>query len=272
MERGERLAGRMRRIRHKILVLSGKGGVGKSTVAVNLAAALEAAGFRTGLLDVDVHGPSVPRLVGLEGASLEFDEGGSLRPLGAGGIKVVSLGFLLQGRGVPVIWRGPVKHTLISQLLGDVDWGDLDYLIIDAPPGTGDEPLSVCQLVGDADGAVVVTTPQELSVADVRRSIAFCRQMGMSVLGVIENMSGCVCPHCGERFDIFKEGGGIRLSLEELVPFLGAVPLDPAIVRASDDGRPFVTHLPESASAQAFSTIVDALLSPASAASGGTER
>ena len=265
----ERLARRMSRIAHKLLVLSGKGGVGKSTVAVNLAVALKDAGKRTGILDVDVHGPSVPQLLGIEGASISIgpeSAGGAATMLpvvvgdSADGIKVMSIAFLLQGAGDPVIWRGPMKHGAIGQLLGDTEWGELDYLIIDAPPGTGDEPLSVCQLVPEADGAVVVTTPQDLSVADVRRSIGFCRQLQMKVLGVIENMSGFVCPKCGERVDIFKTGGGHRLALEMHVPFLGAVPLDPAVTRASDEGKPFVKLLKGSAAADAFSGIVKALL------------
>jgi Mrp family chromosome partitioning ATPase/predicted Fe-Mo cluster-binding NifX family protein len=262
----ERLARRMGRIAHKILVLSGKGGVGKSTVAVNLAVALKEAGKRVGLLDVDVHGPSVPTLLGLEGASISIGpEGASgetttMLPVEADGMKVMSIAFLLQGRGDPVIWRGPMKHGVIGQLLGDVDWGELDYLVIDAPPGTGDEPLSVCQLVPDADGAVVVTTPQDLSVADVRRSIGFCRQLGMKVLGVVENMSGFICPNCGEEVEVFKKGGGHQLALEMHVPFLGAVPLDPTVARASDEGKPFITLLRGSVAADAFTGVVNALL------------
>jgi Mrp family chromosome partitioning ATPase/predicted Fe-Mo cluster-binding NifX family protein len=272
--RTERLARRMGRIAHKVLVLSGKGGVGKSTVAVNLAAALREAGMRAGLLDVDVHGPSVPKLLGLDGVSISLGpESGdgevSMLPVEADGIEVMSVAFLLQGAGDPVIWRGPMKHGAIGQLLGDTEWGELDWLVIDAPPGTGDEPLSVCQLVPDADGAVVVTTPQELSVADVRRSIGFCRQVGMKVLGVIENMSGFVCPKCGGRVDVFKTGGGRRLAEEMRVPFLGAVPLDPMIVGASDEGRPFVEQLRGSAAAEAFSGIVSAILGSAGEASPG---
>jgi len=260
----ERLTKRMGRIAHKILVLSGKGGVGKSTVAVNLAVALKSVGKRAGILDVDVHGPSVPKLLGLDGASVGMRPGAdgdaSMLPVDADGVQVMSIAFLLEGPGVPVIWRGPMKHGAISQLLGETDWGELDYLIIDAPPGTGDEPLSVCQLVPDADGAVVVTTPQDLSVADVRRSIGFCRQLGMKVLGVVENMSGFVCPKCGERIDVFKSGGGRRLAADMGVPFLGAVPLDPEVVGASDDGKPFVELLEGSATADAFAGIVKALV------------
>jgi len=260
----ERLTKRMGNIAHKILVLSGKGGVGKSTVAVNLAVALKNAGKRVGILDVDVHGPSVPKLLGLDGASVGMGPGvdgnAGMVPVDADGVQVMSIAFLLQGPGDPVIWRGPMKHGAISQLLGETEWGDLDYLVIDAPPGTGDEPLSVCQLVPDADGAVVVTTPQDLSVADVRRSIGFCRQLNMKVLGVVENMSGFVCPKCGERIDVFKSGGGRRLAEDMGVPFLGVVPLDPEVVGASDAGTPFVKLLEGSATADAFAGIVKALV------------
>jgi len=259
-----KVAERMARIGHKILVLSGKGGVGKSTVAANLAVALREAGKRTGILDVDVHGPSVPKLLGLQGASVSLrpgsaDGGVNMLPVEADGVQVMSIAFLLQGSGDPVIWRGPMKHGAIAQLLGDTEWGELDYLIIDAPPGTGDEPLSVCQLVPDADGAVVVTTPQDLSVADVRRSIGFCKQVGMKVLGVVENMSALVCPHCSGQIEVFKTGGGRRLAMEMRVPFLGAVPLDPAVVRASDEGKPFVKLLEGTAVANAFAGIVKEL-------------
>jgi len=268
-EAAKRRALRMSRIAHKILVLSGKGGVGKSTVAVNLAVTLHEAGKRVGLLDIDVHGPSVPKLLGVEGTPIDLGEDGPMIPVDAGGIRVMSVAFLLQGEADPVIWRGPMKHGVIGQFLSDVDWGELDYLIVDAPPGTGDEPLSVCQLVPDADGAIVVTTPQDLSVADVRRSIGFCRQLKMRVLGVIENMSGLVCPKCGERVEVFKAGGGRRLAMEMHVPFLGAVPLDPAVVVASDEGKPFVTALAGSAAAKAFSVVVDSLFD-AGGDSGGT--
>jgi Mrp family chromosome partitioning ATPase len=255
-----RVAERMTRVGHKIVVLSGKGGVGKSTVAVNLATALRDIGKRTGLLDIDVHGPSVPTLLGLEGKALGSAPDGGIKPIESDGLRVMSIGFFLQGKGDAVIWRGPMKHGVIRQLLSDVDWGDLDYLVIDAPPGTGDEPLSICQLLPDADGAVVVTTPQAISVSDVRRSIDFCRKINMRVLGVIENMSGFVCPKCGERIEIFKVGGGKKLALEMGVPFLGAIPLDPVVVDASDSGVPFVAGSAESETAKAFFSVVDVLL------------
>ena len=191
-----KLQSRLCRVRHKIVVLSGKGGVGKSTVAVNLAVALVAMGKRVGLLDADIHGPSVPTMLGLEQASVEGTEG-ELVPVDVGGLKVMSLGFFLRSPDDAVIWRGPMKYGAIRQLLKDVAWGDLDYLIIDSPPGTGDEPLAVCELIGALDGAVVVTTPQKVAAVDVRKSITFCRRLQVPVLGVIENMSGFACPKCG---------------------------------------------------------------------------
>ncbi|HPS03424.1 MAG TPA: Mrp/NBP35 family ATP-binding protein, partial [Candidatus Sumerlaeota bacterium] len=201
-----KLESRLCRIRHKVVVLSGKGGVGKSTVAVNIATALMMEGKRVGLLDVDIHGPSVPTMLGLEGQTIIGSDDGLL-PIEIGNLKVMSLGFLLQDPDDAVIWRGPMKMGVIKQFLKDVAWGDLDYLIIDSPPGTGDEPLSVCQLIGSLDGAVVVTTPQRVASVDVRKSIMFCRQLDVTVLGVVENMSGFVCPKCGEVTQILPAGG-----------------------------------------------------------------
>lgn len=249
---------RMCQIKHKILVLSGKGGVGKSTVAVNLCASLSLAGKRVGLLDVDIHGPSVPKMLGLEGMTVQNNEG-AIVPVEVGDMKVVSIGFFLRNADDAVIWRGPMKIGVIKQFLKDVEWGELDYLIVDSPPGTGDEPLSVCQYLPDADGAVIVTTPQDVSVADVRKSINFCKQMKMPVLGVMENMSGFICPGCGERHDIFKSGGGERMAKDMGVPFLGSIPIDPDMGRAGDDGTPYTQAFSASAGAKAFEKIVQAL-------------
>jgi ATP-binding protein involved in chromosome partitioning len=235
------LQSRLCRIRHKVMVLSGKGGVGKSTVAVNLAAALMMSGKRVGLLDVDIHGPSIPTMLGLERETIRGSEEGLL-PVDLSGMKVMSLGFLLRSQDDAVIWRGPLKMGVIKQFLKDVAWGDLDYLIIDSPPGTGDEPLSVCQLIGQLDGAVIVTTPQKVAAVDVRKSITFCRQLQVPVLGVVENMSGFVCPKCGEVTHILCSGGGRRIAEDMGVPFLGSIPIDPKIAEACDSGRAFVHH------------------------------
>ncbi|HNT88330.1 MAG TPA: iron-sulfur cluster carrier protein MrpORP [Candidatus Hydrogenedentes bacterium] len=253
------LAQRLDRIAHKILVLSGKGGVGKSTVAVNLAVSLSLAGRRVGLLDVDIHGPSIPKMLRLEGAAV-LSEGGAIIPIEVGAMKVLSLGFFLHSPDDAVIWRGPMKMGVIKQFLKDCEWGDLDYLVIDSPPGTGDEPLSVCQLIENADGAVIVTTPQDVSVADVRRSISFCRSLRLPVLGVIENMSGFVCPHCGEVTNIFKVGGGERMADEMNVPFLGRIPLDSQVGEACDAGAPYVYHYAQTETAKAFEHVMQPIL------------
>ena len=257
----EALLRRLSRIKHKILVLSGKGGVGKSTVAVNLAVALAMEGWKTGLLDVDFHGPSVPLLLDLEGELFKAADGDGMLPVESGyGVKVVSLGFALGHSDEAVIWRGPMKMGVIKQLLTDVQWGDLDYLIVDFPPGTGDEPLSIAQLIPESDGAVIVTTPQELSLQDVRKSINFCRQLKIPVLGVIENMSGLMCPHCGKMIEVFKSGGGETMAKKMGVSFLGRIPMDSKIVGGSDEGKPFVYHHRETESAQAFIRAIQPVL------------
>jgi ATP-binding protein involved in chromosome partitioning len=238
-----------------VLVLSGKGGVGKSTVAVNLAVSLGMEGKKVGLLDVDIHGPSVPKMLHMEGTKLESSADRVL-PADFGGLKVMSIGFLLSDEADAVIWRGPAKAGAIRQFINDVEWGDLDYLVIDCPPGTGDEPLTVVQTLVKIDGAVVVTTPQDLAIADVRKSISFCGQLNLPVLGVIENMSGFVCPHCGGTVDIFKTGGGEAMAGEMRVPFLGRIPMDATIMASADDGKPHVYHYENTEAAKAFSGIV----------------
>jgi len=253
------------RIKHRILVVSGKGGVGKSTVAANLAVSLAHGKHAVGLLDVDVHGPSIPRLLGLEGKPVQAaDRGGSqalLQPvIAAENLCVMSMGFFLEKPDTAVIWRGPMKYQAIKQFLKDVEWGDLDYLVVDSPPGTGDEPLSVAQLLGSPSHALVVTTPQELSLSDVRKCIMFCRQLRIPVLGVVENMSGFVCPHCGRVTGIFKTGGGRTMAEEMGVPFLGSVPLDPRVVEAGDEGTPYVRRFADSPAAGAFDAITESLL------------
>ena len=250
---------RMCQIKHKVLVLSGKGGVGKSTVAVNLAVSLSLAGKRVGLLDVDIHGPSIPKMLHLEGAPV-LNEGNTILPIEVGDMKVLSIGFFLRSTDDAVIWRGPMKMGVIKQFLKDTEWGELDYLIIDSPPGTGDEPLSVCQLIENADGAVIVTTPQDVSVADVRRSIDFCHALHLPVLGVIENMSGFVRPLCGEVANVFKTGGGERMANEMGVPFLGRIPLDPQVVEACDAGAPYVHHYARTETVKAFEQVIQPIL------------
>lgn len=250
-----KLQSRLCRIRHKVVVLSGKGGVGKSTVAVNLATALTLEKKRVGLLDVDIHGPSIPTMLGLERVEFQGCEEG-LFPIETGGMKVMSLGFLLKDPDDAVIWRGPLKMGVIKQFLKDVIWGDLDFLIIDSPPGTGDEPLSVCQLIGNLDGAVVVTTPQKVAAVDVRKSITFCRQLHVPVLGVVENMSGFVCPKCGEVTPILRTGGGKRIAEDMGVPFLGSIPMDPMIAEACDSGQVFVSRFATSPTAEIMRRII----------------
>jgi len=264
----QRLEARLGRIRHKVLVLSGKGGVGKSTVAVNIAASLARAGKRVGLLDVDLPGPSVPTMLRLSTEGIPTDDG-ALVPIEIGDLKVMSLGLLLRDQREAVIWRGPLKAGVIRQFLADVAWGDLDYLVVDAPPGTGDEPLSVCQLVGPSARAVIVTTPQEVALVSVRKSVHFCGQLGITVLGVVENMSGFVCPSCGSRFDVFGSGGGERMAKDMGVPFLGRIPLDPAVSRAGDDGQPYTLAVADSGAAAAFAAVVAPILA-LDADAGGT--
>ena len=247
---------RMARIKHKILVLSGKGGVGKSTVAVNLAVSLALTGKATGLLDIDIHGPSVPKILSLESEAVVPSQDGMLPVQMDGNLKVMSIGFFLPPGNDAVIWRGPRKYHAIKQFLKDVEWGDLDFLIVDSPPGTGDEPLAIAQLLEKADGAVVVTTPQDVALSDVRRGITFCRNLNLPVLGVIENMSGFVCPRCGQRTDIFRSGGGEKMAREMNVPFLGRVPIDPQIVEACDSGQPYLQKFADSATARCFAQTI----------------
>lgn len=253
----QQLESRLGRIRHSIIVLSGKGGVGKSTVAVNLAVALSLADRRVGLLDIDIHGPSIPKMLRLEGNRLQ-SANDAMIPVEIGSLKVMSIGFLLSGPEQAVIWRGPLKMRVIKQFLKDVAWGELDYLVIDCPPGTGDEPLSIAQLIPNADGAIVVTTPQEVALADVRKCVNFCRQLNLPVLGVVENMSGFVCPGCGAVVDIFGKGGGEKMAAEMGVPFLARIPIDAAVVESGETGRPCV-YDSDASSARALTHVAEAL-------------
>jgi len=245
------------KIKHKIVVLSGKGGVGKSTVSANLALSLAEKGYEVGLLDSDIHGPSIPKMLGLEDKKPEPSEAGITPVIALPKLKVMSMGFLIHDKDAPVIWRGPMKMGAIKQLLGDVNWGYLDYLIIDLPPGTGDEPLSIAQLIPDNDGAVIVTTPQDIALLSVRKSINFVKKMNMPVIGIVENMSGFKCPHCNKDIDLFKTGGGLKASKDFNVPFLGKIPIDPQIVETGDSGKTFMAKNKNLNTAKSFKKIVE---------------
>jgi len=252
MEEEKKAKEAMEHIKHKIAVFSGKGGVGKTTVAVNLAYALSLNNHKTGLLDADIHGPNVPKMLGIEDARVYGDETGILPIEINENLHVISLAFMLE-RDVPVIWRGPLKTAAIRQFLAEVKWGELEFLIIDLPPGTGDEVLSVAQMVSGSD-AIIVTTPQDVALLDSRRAVNFARKLGMNILGIIENMSGFKCPYCGREIDLFKVGGGERAAKELGVDFLGRIPIDEKIVIGGDEGKPFVLN--ESDASRAFKEIV----------------
>jgi ATP-binding protein involved in chromosome partitioning len=251
---------KLARIGRVFIVLSGKGGVGKSTVAVNLALSLSLRGMRTGILDVDIHGPSIPKLLGLSGKKVGVanDE---LVPLEVyNNVKVVSMGLFGSGNELPIIWRGPMKTKVIRELLEGVAWGDLDCLVVDCPPGTGDEPLSIAQLLASKGTAVIVTTPQQMATIDVEKCITFCRQLNLPIAGIIENMSGFVCPDCGKTVDIFSSGGGMKLSEKFGVPFLGKIPLEPDIVKSGEEEKPYVYAYPKSSTALKFDEIVEKIV------------
>ena len=256
------------RIKHKIIVTSGKGGVGKSTVSVNIAMVLAMRGYDVGLLDADIHGPNIPKMFHIEDAVLYADDEGIMPIIVPPSLKIMSMAFLIQDSDNPVIWRGPMKIGALRQFVADVRWGNLDYLIVDLPPGTGDEPLTVAQLMPDADGMVVVTTPQEVALLNSRKSVGFARQLKMPVLGIIENMSGFVCPNCRKEVDLFKKGGGEQAAKELDVPFLGSIPVDPKVVISGDEGMPVVLADSDSPAALAFNQIVDRLVEKARARGG----
>ena len=248
--------GSLQKIRNKFLVMSGKGGVGKTSVSVNLAIALANKGFQVGLMDVDIHGPDVPRMLGL-GGILDLNQNQKLIPMQyTDKLAAVSLESLIPNKDDAIIWRGPMKHNVIRQFIADVEWGDLDYLIIDSPPGTGDEPLTVAQTISDAK-AVIVTTPQEISLADVRKSINFCKTVKMEIFGIIENMSGFVCPHCGDTVDLFGSGGGEKTAKTFGVPFLGKIPFDTKVVSCGDTGTSYQKSHPDAPVTQAFMVLTE---------------
>lgn len=249
-------------VKHVVLVLSGKGGVGKSTVSTNLAYALANRGYNTGLIDLDIHGPDIPKMLGVEDARLQSYDGKIIEPVRiTGNLAVISMAFLLPERNTPVIWRGPMKMTVIRQFLEDVNWGDLDYLIVDLPPGTGDEALTVAQLAPNIAGAVIVTTPQDVAILDSSKAVEFIKKLDLRVLGIVENMSGFICPHCKEEIDVFGKGGGEREAKKLGVPFLGAIPLDPEMRKAADEGRPFIIRrAKDNPTWKSFDAIMEALV------------
>lgn len=259
-EQEKRIKIRMAKIRHKLVILSGKGGVGKSTITANLAIALARKGHKVGVLDADIHGPSIPKILGIRGRELTagWIEGLGILPVeGPLGIKVISMDFLLPDDETPVIWRGPMKMSAIRQFLADVAWGDLDFLLIDLPPGTGDEPLSIMQLLPNIDGVIIVTAPSEVSQIVVKRAVGFTKELRVPVVGMVENMSGFVCPKCGAEIDIFGSGGGQKIAGELGVPFLGRIPIDSKICEDSDRGVPFIIERADTPAAKAFVQIVD---------------
>ncbi len=252
---------RLANIKNKILVMSGKGGVGKSSIAAYLSVALSKRGFKVGLMDVDLHGPSIPRLLGLEGNILPGSEDGKARPIPyLPNMEVISIEPLMgDNKDQATIWRGPLKIGVIRQFISDIEWSDLDYLIVDSPPGTGDEPLTVAQTVPDAK-ALIVTTPQEISLADVRKSINFCRHVNMDILGLVENMSGLVCPHCGKVIELFKTGGGLRTARQENVRLLGTLPLEPIVVKNGDVGNMALLDNDQLEFTRAFNDFIDQIV------------
>jgi ATP-binding protein involved in chromosome partitioning len=247
-------------VRHVILVLSGKGGVGKSTVSVNLAYALAAHGFKVGLMDLDIHGPNIPKMLGLEGQRLTV-LGNMIEPIKVtGNLAVISMAFLLPDSSTPVIWRGPMKMTAISQFLSEVDWGPLDFMVVDLPPGTGDEALSIIQLAPNVRGAVIVTTPQDVATMDAMKAARFVEKLGIPVIGIVENMSGLICPHCKGEIDLFGSGGGKKIAGELGVRFLGSIPIDPDLRKAGDEGRPFIIRSKDSPTWKAVDRVMEELV------------
>lgn len=255
----ELLTKNMARISAKILVLSNKGGVGKSVIAVNMAICLSRKGARVGLVDADMHGPSVAKMLGFEGKRMRVGPLGIFPFLVNSNLGVISMSFLLESPDVAVIWRGPLKMNALRQFLAEVNWGKRDYLIVDSPPGTGDEPLSVCQLIRDLTGAVIVTTPQDVALLDSRKCVSFLRELSTPILGILENMSGMKCPHCGKDIVLFKTGGGEKAARELGVPFLGRIPFDPRIVESTDDGKPFVEAYPDSEASKVIEKICQSI-------------
>jgi len=247
-------------VKHVIMVLSGKGGVGKSTVSVNLAYALSNHGKKVGLLDLDMHGPNIPKMLGIEEHKLAMMDN-KIEPVRVTGmLSVISMAFLLPDTSTPIIWRGPMKMAAIQQFLSDVNWGSLDYLVVDLPPGTGDEALTIAQLAPNVRGAVIVTTPQDVATLDAVKSAKFIEKLGLPVIGVVENMSGMICPHCGEEIDLFGKGGGKKIAEDLKIPFLGAIPLDMEMRKAGDEGRPFIIRRADNPTWKSVDAVMESLI------------
>ncbi len=260
MEMEAMIKSNLAKIKNKIFVLSGKGGVGKSSVSANLATSLAKKGYKTGLMDVDVHGPSIAQMFGMKDL-LDIDPDTKLllpKQINEN-LKVVTVQALMQDKDQAIIWRGPAKTGMIKQFVGSVCWGELDYLVIDAPPGTGDEPLTVIQTIPDAKG-IIVTTPQEVALADIRKSISFCKTVKMETLGVLENMAGYTCPHCNQYIDLFKSGGGEKTAKAQGLNFLGSIPFDTRVVASGDDGVPLMMYEADGPFKKAFAKVVDKIL------------
>ncbi|RLI26959.1 ATP-binding protein [Candidatus Bathyarchaeota archaeon] len=255
----ERIEKSMRNVKYKIAILSGKGGVGKSVVAANLACTMASKGFKTGILDADITGPSIPKILGVRGSPLTAAPIGIMPVKTALGLRLVSMDLLLPDDDTPVIWRGPLKSTAIRQFLGEVLWGELDYLFIDLPPGTGDEALTVARSIPNMTGVVIVTTPSDLSFIVVRRAVGFAKRLGLRILGIVENMSGFICPRCGYKVDLFGSGGGRRMAEELGLNMLGEIPIDPELNLSVEMGKPIVIWKPDSPASNAFVEIAERL-------------
>jgi len=255
-----KLIRKLSKIKHTIVVMSGKGGVGKSTITVNLAVGLAMRGFEVGILDADIHGPNVPKMLKIEDEQLSADDDGIYPAFVPPHLKVMSMGFLSPNRDQPIIWRGPMKMGAIRKFIEDVYWGDLDYLVVDLPPGTGDEPLTIAQLIPKADGSIIVTTPQDVALLDSRKTVVFSEGLHLPVVGIVENMAGLICPHCGKEIDLFKVGGGEKAAKDLKVPFLGRVPIDPDVVNTGDEGVPIVASNPDSPAAKALESIIEKVI------------
>lgn len=261
IEQEERLKKNLSRIKNKIIVISGKGGVGKTTVSVNLAYALALKNYKVGIMDVDIHGPNIAKMLGIEGNQLLSGESGIEPFLALPNLKVISIALLSKDQDSPIIWRGPLKMATIKQFISDVNWGEIDYLIIDSPPGTGDEPLSTCQLIPDINGALIVTTPQDVAILDSRKTVLFAQQLNVPVIGIIENMSGFICPHCKEQTNLFGIDGGKKAAIDLNVPFLGQIPIEPEMVTHGDSGKPFIHFKKATKTGKILNEMVEKIIS-----------